>query len=426
MKNYTFNWEIQTLLEQFVAAFNDVIIKRYNKEKNVIPPLSGIKVNYVYGPKQRVFNSLQTPAPGGLTVPAIAVSIGGISRDNNRVFNKNDGFAVPYNITATPADFIKKIPQPVPLNINVNMTMITRYQSDMDQLISNFAPYCDPYIVISWKVPTLDGTLSPYEIRTEVLWSGNINLSYPNDAGPNTPFRIVADTSFVIKGWIFKKIDETYKKIYVINSDYNAVNNTQENLLTDIDDYSTEWFTISARPQPKRITPYKAIAFQSPLSGNAINVNVFGKSFFDVTNVYVSASNFAMFDNITYFNPFSAIGSLSAKYPAFYGIVIPTFTLFNENFLTFELPELPNTTGFLDIIVENEAGYGKLTVDSKLPFISSWSGATNLQFPYISGFQVGTIADPTWYLPDDLGYILSELQNYIITDWIGFLKYDDV
>lgn len=65
MKNYTFNWEIQTLLEQFVAAFNDVIIKRYDKDKNAISPLSGIKVNYVYGPKQRVFNNLQTPAPVG-------------------------------------------------------------------------------------------------------------------------------------------------------------------------------------------------------------------------------------------------------------------------------------------------------------------------------------------------------------------------
>lgn len=424
MKNYTFNWEIQTLLEQFVAAFNDVIIKRYDKNKNTISPLSGIKVNYVYGPKQRVFNSLQTPAPGGLTVPAIAVSIGGISRDNTRVFNKNDGFAVPYNTTITSSDYLKKIPQPVPININVNMTLITRYQSDMDQLISNFTPYCDPYIVISWKVPSLDGTLSLYEIRTEILWNGNINMTYPNDASASVPYRIIGDTGFIIKGWIFKKIDETYKKIYVINSDYNAINNNDENILTNIDDYSTEWFTISARPQLKKITPYKAIAFQSPLSSEAISINVFGKSFFNITNVYVSASNVAMFNSITLFNPFSAIASLSSKYPAFCAIPIPNFTLFNENFLTFELPQAPKTTGSLDIIVENEAGYGKLTVDSKLPFISSWSGATNLQFPYISGLQVSTVADPVWYLPN--GIVLSELQNDIISDWIGFLQYDDV
>ena len=425
MKNYTFNWEIQTLLEQFVAAFNDVVIKRYTNKKTQVPPLSGIKVNYVYGPKQRIFNNLKTPAPGGLTVPAIAVSIGGISRDPNRVFNKNDGFAVPYNTSITPSDILKQIPQPVPININVNMTLITRYQSDMDQLISNFAPYCDPYIVISWKVPTLDGSLSPYEIRTEVLWNGNINLSYPNDVGPTVPFRIVGDTGFTIKGWIFKKIDEVYKKIYVINSDYNTFNNDENNLLVDVDELNTKWYTISARPQPKRINPYKAIAFQSPVSSNTISVNVFGKSFFDVTNVYVSASNYEMFDTNTLYNPFSAIDSLSAKYPAFYGLVVPSFTLFNENFLTFDLPTNPKTVGYFDVIIENEAGYGKLTVDSRLPFLSAWKDATNIQFPYISGFKVGTIDDPIWTYPQDQ-LLLTEMQNYIIADWLGFLQYDDV
>lgn len=237
MKNYTYNWEIQTLLEQFVGAFNDVIVKRYDVDKNQIAPLSGFKVSYVYGPKQRVFSTLQNPAPGGLRLPAIAVSISSISRDQSRVFNKNDGFNVPYNITITSSDFLKKIPQPVPINITVNMTLITKYQSDMDQLISNFAPYCDPYIVISWKLPSLQGSTVPYEIRTEVLWSGSVNLTYPNDAGPNQTFRIVGDTSFTIKGWLFKRIDETYKKIYVINSDYNSVDVIDNNspILQNID-----------------------------------------------------------------------------------------------------------------------------------------------------------------------------------------------
>lgn len=391
MKNYTYNWEIQTLLEQFVSAFNDVIVKRYDNQKTLVPPTSGIKASYVYGPKQRIFNTLQNPAPGGLRVPAIAVSIGGISRDPNRVFNKNDGFNVPYNTTITSGDYLKHIPQPVPININVNMTLITKFQSDMDQLISNFAPYCDPYIVISWKIPTLDGSLSPYEIRTEVLWNGNINLSYPNDAGPNQPFRIVADTSFVIKGWIFKKIDEIFKKIYIINSDYNNVSNAETPLLQDIDEYNTEFFTISARPQIQQINPFKTIINQIP--ENIINIEVFGKSFFDVKNIYLSASNTQMFSSsaFSYFNPFSAVLNLSSTYSGFLGIIVPSFSLFNENYLSFDLPEYPKNVGYLDIIIENEAGYGKVTTDTILPFVSSYPEATNIQFPYISGFEVKNI-----------------------------------
>lgn len=223
MKNYTFNFEVQTLLEQFVAAFNDIIIKRYDNNKTLVSPTSGHKVSFVYAPKQRVYDTLNTPSPGGLTVPAVAVTIASVSRDNSRVFNKLDGFNVP-NIDLDNGDYLKNIPQPVPINIGVNMTIVTKYQSDMDQIITNFTPYCDPYIIISWKLPFAKN----YEIRSEVLWSGQINLNYPTDIGPTQPYRVSADTSFIIKGWLFKKTDQVVKKIYTINADFFDSSNPQQ------------------------------------------------------------------------------------------------------------------------------------------------------------------------------------------------------
>lgn len=231
MKNYTFNFELQTLLEQFVSAFNDIIIKRYDNNKTLVSPTSGHKVNFVYAPKQRVYDTLNTPSPGGLTVPIVAVTIASVSRDNTRVFNKLDGFTVP-NIDLDSNDYIKNIPQPVPINIGVNMTIVTKYQSDMDQIITNFTPYCDPYIIISWKLPFAKN----YEIRSEVLWSGQINLNYPTDIVATQPYRVSADTSFIIKGWLFKKTDQVVKKIYTINADFFDSNNLQEDsiILTEL------------------------------------------------------------------------------------------------------------------------------------------------------------------------------------------------
>ena len=376
MKSYTYYWEIQTILEQFVGAFNDVFIKRYDKDKNLVGSTSGFKVNYVYGPKQRIFNSLQNPAPGGITVPAIAVSIGSISRDTTRVFNKNDGFNVEYSKSNTNFNFLKKIPQPVPINITVNMTLITKYQNDMEQLISNFAPYCDPYIVISWKTPSLDDSLIPYEIRTEVLWNGNVALQYPNDASPTQAFRITADTSFTIKGWLFKKIDEVINKIYVINSDYTAVNK-DSTLLIDFDDYQTKYLSISARPQPRNILPCEIVTFNQ--FDNYKKIEIYGKSFFDVRNVYLSASDEGIFDGITLYHPFSSIPNMENKYPAFRGIIVPEFTLYNENFLSFDLPQIPKLSGYVDVIIENEAGYGILTKDKPLPKVFAYDGAQGLE-----------------------------------------------
>jgi hypothetical protein len=108
------------------------------------------------------------------------------------------------------------------------MTIITKYQTDMDQILSNFIPYCDPYIVISWKLPGIKTSQIPFEIRSEILWSGNVTLNYPTELNGNQQFRVSADTSFTIKGWLFKKIDETIKKIYTIQSDYFVSNDPNE------------------------------------------------------------------------------------------------------------------------------------------------------------------------------------------------------
>ena len=240
MKSYTFGFEVQTLLEQFISAFNDVVIKRFNNN-TATPPTSGIKVNYVYSPKQRVFNSLQNPAPGGITVPVIAVNINGISRDQSRVFNKNEGFKINFT-SQSDGVLAKKILQPVPVNIGVTMTIITKYQSDMDQILTNFIPYCDPYIVISWKIPESGSSTKEnyeYEIRSEVLWNGTLQINYPQDIGPNQPYRITADTSFTIKGWMFKNSSETVKKIYTIHSNYIDENfNNRDEFLINFDEFA--------------------------------------------------------------------------------------------------------------------------------------------------------------------------------------------
>ena len=42
---------------------------------------------------------------------------------------------------------------PVPVNLEVSMSILARYMEDVDQIISNFAPYNNPYIILSWPVP---------------------------------------------------------------------------------------------------------------------------------------------------------------------------------------------------------------------------------------------------------------------------------
>jgi len=76
------------MVTQFIAAFDDVVISRYNKDRE---EQDQINVRYIYAPKQRVLHDIIN-LNKTLTLPAISVNISGISRDSSRVFNKLDGF----------------------------------------------------------------------------------------------------------------------------------------------------------------------------------------------------------------------------------------------------------------------------------------------------------------------------------------------
>lgn len=136
----------------------------------------------------------------------------------------------------------------------------------------------------------------------------------------------------------------------------------------------------------KKVVPYK-ISICSNIS--AIDIFIKGKSFLKPRKLYLSASNEMMFDNIRTFDPFAS-GTETQKnaYPPFRGIIVPTFNVLDEKFLLFNFPQQPKNVGFVDVIMENEAGYGKLTKDTLLPYFSTFNGSENIQFPWISGIEI--------------------------------------
>jgi len=218
VKNQTFHFEIKDLLTQFVAAFDDIILKRFDNNRITNQT---VQVRYVYAPKQRVIYDLVNKAQN-LTVPVIAININSISRDETRVFNKLAGFYVSRGISEVDTKLISQFYRtPVPVNIQINMSILTKFQTDMDQIVSNFVPYSNPYIILSWKVPKdILGSSVPQEIRSEVLWDGGITLSYPTDINANEKYRVVGDTAFTIKGWLFPYASNPAGNIYSINANF--------------------------------------------------------------------------------------------------------------------------------------------------------------------------------------------------------------
>ncbi len=222
---------------------DDIVVKRYNKYRE---PQDSIRVRFVYAPKQRVLADLLDKAQN-LQLPVVALTNGGITRDPNRVFNKLQGSYMESNDPAT----TNKLFQPVPIDLTINMTILTRFQEDFDQIVTNFVPYFDPYIIVSWRTPSMPD----YEIRSQVVWSGTVTANYPYDINSNTVARVEGTTSFTFKGWLFKARPTNKEAIiFNINSNFSTQSGLNSMLSLDaLNELTTERIVLSGQPQPRVI-----------------------------------------------------------------------------------------------------------------------------------------------------------------------------
>lgn len=94
-------------------------------------------------------------------------------------------------------------------------------------------------------------------------------------------------------------------------------------------------------------------------TGLSASFNVYGRSFMRLEAVYLSG---APLSGTTFYNPFSAVPKLSAHYPAFtaYKLLSSEYSTNFDNTITITVPP-PVTSGYIDVIAQNPAGYGTLT-----------------------------------------------------------------
>lgn len=366
MRFETYHFEVKDLLIQFCNAFDSVVIKRFNDQRETV---SKINVRYVYSPKQRVLFDLVNKAQN-IDLPCIAVSIGGVSRDDSRVFNKLDGF---YQNNVAESYFYKT---PVPVNIDVNMSIIAKYQTDVDQILSNFVPYTNPYIIISWKVPTDIQLAYMQEIRSEVMWNGGISLSYPTEIDGGTKYRVTADTSFTIKGWLFRNDNNPVSNVYTVSSNFYAVSAIDldaETSTATLQAYNNSLSSVKETVKVKALPDTTQI--QLVYDNNAVNTTYFnlnnlptiilnGGFLSDLPQmeytrrVFLSSNQTNILPILSAVDFFSGT-SVSANNPPFSAYDIETNggnVVYAGSIISITLPPLSTACDF-KIVVSNESGY---------------------------------------------------------------------
>ena len=370
MRESPFYFEIKDVMTQFVSAFNSIVIKRHNKDRDT---RSKIHVRYLYAPKQRVVHDLTNKARH-ITLPAVAVNIASISRDNERVFNKISGAYlhseethpnrvselvretgyVPVTGTELVRD-VRHVPQPVPVNIEVSMSILARYQTDVEQIISNFVPYSDPYVVISWKIPEPFTPHKEREIRSEVLWNGNLSMEYPTTLNATEPYRVSCDTSFTIKTWLFRKAPTSpISNIYKITANMTPV----PTITPDLDYVLPIYDEVTERTYVESVgEPLTAASHITHVDTSGKYNEVWGYNFYNTMNVYLSSVEINQLSgvNVQPFDP-ATHSHMDSKFPPFVGYPVD-FEVMNDNVIRFVIPETLQDKASGDVIVRNAGGY---------------------------------------------------------------------
>jgi hypothetical protein len=355
------------MLIQFIAAFDDIVIGRHNKNRE---EKEKIQVRYVHAPKERVLFDIVNKAQN-ITLPVVSINITSINRDETRVFSKNEYIYQKTSLSAT-----HYLRMPVPVNLTISMSILASYQSDLDQIISNFVPYANPYVIISWKIPEAFGLPNINEIRSEVLWDGTISLEYPTDVDATNKPRFVATTSFTIKGWLFpEEPNDVYKNIYFIDANFHSTNEINKTFsyygdLSAIGTGNTEVVSLTGKPEiTNQYLLANGIKLYDILNEYIISdedqncsILLLGKNFLDINNVILSS------DTIN--TDTSEINLDYTYYPSISGYTIPdtNYKILDKNTMIVTLPPISGV-GEFQIVLSNIVGYAQ-GVDSDVSFFA--------------------------------------------------------
>jgi hypothetical protein len=235
---------------------------------------------------------------------------------------------------------------------------------DMDQILSNFVPFNNPYIIISWKEPTKVETQT-VEVRSEVLWSGNISLTEPTDIAYSEKFRVVADTSFTIKGWLFRNANEISQQIYFIDTNFIStrgdiiVSDTNYESLFDIADV-VETVSLSAIPTITNAFYNTSGGLVEITSNFTLNKTITSYNSYVIYGTNFSRTETVLLSSSSSSSLTTAFSAISSKYSgpvSGYALNTSQYDVLSDNIITLDLSHLSGS-GTFNIVVSNPAGWG--------------------------------------------------------------------
>ena len=198
MQIRNFNSELMFASILFSRLFRNITILRalnkQNTEHRTVP------VNCVIGNRSRIFKHLDGTQKKGLTLPLIVVTRTGISINSDR--NTNLHNEVKQQTTKDRINY--NLLTPVPIDIEFTVTLVSRWPSDIDMMLSNIIPFFNQDVYVACRHPKY------YNVQyfSQVVMGGNIQQDAVTEISTDQDDIVTATLTFTFKTYIFGGNDQ--------------------------------------------------------------------------------------------------------------------------------------------------------------------------------------------------------------------------
>ena len=142
MFEYFYNEILRKTIISFGTLFNNITIKHVDGVDSVT---NVIKVPLAYGPTQkflaRIDQSPDLNRSTSITLPRMSFEFSGLTYDSSRKVTTTQQFIVPDQDNKTG---VKKTYMPVPYNMQFELSIMTKLNDDMLQIVEQILPYFQP------------------------------------------------------------------------------------------------------------------------------------------------------------------------------------------------------------------------------------------------------------------------------------------
>jgi hypothetical protein len=196
MFEYFYHEILRKTIIGFGTLFNNIEVRQFNEQKDVV---SVLKVPFAYGPIQkflaRVEQQPNLNTPVQITLPRMSFEFTGLSYDATRKLTTTQTFL---SKSVTDSTDIRKTYMPVPYNMDFELSIMTKLNDDMLQIVEQILPYFQPSYTLTINLIDSIG-----EKRDIPIILNNVSMQDDYEGDYTTRRALIYTLKFTAKIYLF-------------------------------------------------------------------------------------------------------------------------------------------------------------------------------------------------------------------------------